>query len=198
MKNIIKKLLRESFLNTPFKGRNMLFHSTLIDSLVNILTTNEIQAKTKQIINTRLNQNVNKSYDIESKEYRGVSFTRNQNYNYGDVKLILDGDLIKRDYGKNLAPHDWSRAGASGETSRPKSSPERDNGFNNYEFEEFLVGPLKNVKKYILGIQLIKDTNSTISWLRDEEPELYKSFLDVTINIPIYDINFKPVNINQL
>jgi hypothetical protein len=187
MKEIIRTLLREHFLNTPFKGKNVLYHSTHIDSLVNILNTNEIQPKTEQIINTRLNRDANS-------KYKGVSFTRNQNHNYGDVKLILDGDLIKRDYGRNIAPHDWSRAGSSGETSRPKSSPKRNNGFNDYEFEEFLIGPLKNLKKYLLGIQLLKPTDLTMSWLIDEEPELYKSFKEVTINIPIYDMNFKPVN----
>jgi len=186
-------ILREHFLNTPFKGKNILFHSTRVDSLIIILTTNQIQAKTEQTINTRLNKNINNQYDSETKKYKGVSLSRNQNYNYGDMKLILDGDLIKRDYGKNIIPHDWARVTSNKEIG-PKSKPERNNWQDSSESEEFLIGPLKNVKKYVLGIQLLKDTELIINWFIDDEPELWGDFKKTTANIPIYDMNFKPIN----
>tara|TARA_R110000782_G_scaffold65140_1_gene132658 strand:+ start:149 stop:790 length:642 start_codon:yes stop_codon:yes gene_type:complete len=189
MKEVIKKLLREgllneNFLNTPFKGKNILYHSTFIDNLINILTTNEIQANTQQTIKTSLNKDTNN-------QYNGVSFTRDHSYDYNEFKLIFDGDLIKRDYGKNIVPHDWARNTSSYDIG-PKSAPSRKSApTENSESEEFLVGPLKNVKKYLLGIQLLKPTDSTMEWFRDDEPELFKSFNDVTTNIPFYDMNFK-------
>ena len=191
MKNLIQQLLHEAlimedFLKTPFKGKNILYHSTRWYSLVDILGSGEIKPKTKQVIKTSLNNDNNKSND-----YYGVSFTRKQNYNYGEVKLILDGDLIKQDYGKKMMPYDWARV--KSDKIGPKSKPERSGFIGQSEAEEFLVGPLKNVKKYVLGIQLLRDTDLTINSIRDYEPELYKSFKEVAINIPIYDMNFKQV-----
>jgi len=167
-------LLKESILKSPFKGKNILYHSTSIDRILKIITNNEIEPKTTQKILTKFNN--------DSKTYNGVSLTRNVNLKFGDVQLILDGDAIKRDFGKKLIPYDhFSQFG-----SKTKADSNRSD-YN--ESEEFLIGALKPISKYLLGIRFMFPKEE-IEEFKTEEPEIFSSLKEKTKNIPIYDLDF--------
>lgn len=179
MKKIIKKLLRESILKSPFKGRNILYHSTFIDKLLNILTDNEIKPKTTQKILTKFNG--------DSKYYNGVSLTRNVNLVFNDVQLILDGDAIKRDFGKRLVPHDYFAQFGS----KTKSDTSRSD-YN--ESEEFFIGTLESISKYLLGIRFAL-SKETIEDFKMSEPDFFSTFKEKVGDIPLYNKDFERINL---
>ena len=167
-------LLIESILKSPFKGKNILYHSTSIDRILKIITNNEIEPKTTQKILTK--------FTNDSKTYNGVSLTRNVNLKFGDVQLILDGNAIKRDFGKKLIPYDYF--------SQFGSKTKADSNRNHYnESEEFLIGALKPISKYIKGIRFMFPEEE-IEEFKTDEPEIFSSLKEKTQNIPIYDLNF--------
>lgn len=179
MKNIIKQLLRESILKSPFKGRNILYHSTFIDRILNIITDNKIEPKTSQKILTKFND--------EGKTYNGISLTRNVNLIFSDIQLILDGDAIKRDFGKRLVPHDYF--------AQFGSKTKADNARSDYnESEEFFIGALGPISKYLLGIRFTP-SNGTIEEFKMSEPEIYSSFKEKIGNIPFYDREFNQIQL---
>lgn len=181
MKKLIKKLLRENLFKSPFKGQNILFHSTQYDRAINILNDNEIFAATKQTIKTKLNK-TNPNYNENSKNYNGVSLTRDSKLQFGDVQFILDGDLIKRDYGNKLVPFDFF------------SSYLNKSSLNRSESEEFLIGPLKNIKKYLLGIRIIRVYQSLRSFY-EEDREGYYIFKESIGRIPLFDEKFNEIEL---
>jgi len=182
MKTLIKKLLRENF-NSPFRGRNLIYHSSHIDAVMNMLSINKIEARTTQTIKTKFNK--------EDRKYTGVSFTRNKDVVFGDAQLILDGDLIKRDYGNKLIPYDYY-----GGKAPSKSSVTR----NNYvESEEFLIGPLNGLSKYILGIRDSTDNSkigsNMIEYLKTHEPDIFNEFKASIGDIPFFDNKFNRIEL---
>ena len=183
MKNIIKQLLREglteSILNSPFKGRNLLYHSTFISRVMEIITNNKIEAKTTQKILTKFND--------ESKSYNGVSLTRNVNLIFSDIQLILDGDAIKRDFGKRVIPHDYF--------AQFGTKTKADNSRSDYnESEEFFIGTLEPISKYLLGIRFTP-SSGTIEDFKTGEPELFSEFKEKIGDIPFYDYNFNQIKL---
>lgn len=161
--------LSEQILKSPFKGKNILYHSTKGTFFDQILNSNQIKASTTQKIKTKLNNNNinNNGYQ----QYNGVSLSRDNNFTFGDFQLILDGDLMKRDYGNKLIPFDFYHERGSKSSNR--------HGKN--ESEEFLVGHLNNVKKYLLGIRYRRDIFDV---------EYLEHLKNRVGNIPLYDKDF--------
>ncbi len=183
MKNIIKQLLREglteSILKSPFKSKNILYHSTFIDRVMDIISNNKIEPKTTQKILTKFND--------EGKIYNGVSLTRNGNLIFSDIQLILDGDAIKRDFGKRLIPHDYfAQFGAKSKADNTRSD------YN--ESEEFFIGVLEPLSKYLLGVRFTAPSG-TIEDLKTDEPELFSQFKEKIGNVPFYDYNFNQIRL---
>jgi len=155
-------IIKESILKTSFKGKNILYHSTYIDKILNIISNNEIEPKTTQKILTK--------------------FT---SLKFGDIQLMLDGDLIKRDFGKKLIPYDhFSQFGSKVKSNNTRSD------YN--ESEEFLIGALNPISKYLLGIRFMF-SKEEIEEFKTEEPEIFSLLKQKTENISIYDINFNEV-----
>ncbi len=170
-------IIKESILKTSFKGKNILYHSTYIDKILNIISNNEIEPKTTQKILTK--------FTSDDSSYNGVSLTRNANLKFGDIQLMLDGDLIKRDFGKKLIPYDhFSQFGSKVKSNNTRSD------YN--ESEEFLIGALNPISKYLLGIRFMF-SKEEIEEFKTEEPEIFSLLKQKTENISIYDINFNEV-----
>ncbi len=180
MKEYIKQLLRESILKSPFKGRYILYHSTQIDKGISILNDDKILGASKQTIKTSLNPS-NPNYNQNSKNYNGVSLTRNISIRFSDMQFILDGNLIKNDYGKKLVPHDYFKQ------YKGKSDPNRS---DIYESEEFLIGNIEPLSKYLLGIRFVSVYQKLNDFIIDD-PEGYEILKQSVGDIPIYDENFK-------
>lgn len=215
MKGLIKKLLREGLEESTFKselkGRNLLFHSVVANSIFfNILTDNTIEGRTKQEIITSGGKD----------KVTGVSLSRDSEFYWGEYQFILDGDLIKRDFGKKLRPFDFIKG------AKPKSHPSRnhwssgklpttykknDKGFydeigdyeevngnhiiapSNPQSEEFLIGPLTNLRKYLLGVRF-RDDNKIIRFNDEELTKMSVLFK----NIPVYDKHFKSISFDNI
>ena len=189
MKEIIRKLLREgldeSILKSPFKGKNILYHSSTISGCINILTDNKIYAATKQTISTKLNPN-NPNYNDNSKNYSGVSLTRDNRLNFNDVQFILDGELIKRDFGKRLVPHDFFKSyGDKGKANNYRTDA--------YESEEFLIGALEPLSNYLLAIRFT--SLNTLNEFRENDPEGYDMLKEIIANITTYGEDFTQINL---
>lgn len=220
MKSLIKKLLREGLeeaaFNSNLKGRNLLFHSLGQEYVLKeILRGNTIKANTKQEINT--------SKGGEKNIYSGVSLSRDSEFKWGTYQLILDGDLIRRDFGRKLTPFDFIKG------YQPKSHPDRnhwtasktskkfkkgdkgeyvdvtyDSKFDDSsphieapikpQSEEFLIGDLKPLDKYLLGIRVRLDlTTLEPRYLRN-----WKENLSGLGDIPIYDHKFNLLDTDKI
>lgn len=185
MKSLIKKLLREglneSKIKSSLKGKNILYHNIRIGDFKSIINNNELKPNTKQEINTR----------GKGGEVYGVSLTRDSEFIWASqLQLILDGDLIKRDYGKKLTPldylkgavpkhnkkrgvyhdHQWSDTISAKHVGDKLVDVTNDVHFNDYEegerykvapnqyqAEEFLIGGLKNLNKYLIAVRIRVD-----------------------------------------
>lgn len=170
---------------SPFKGKSLLYHSTTYDRAINVIKDNQIYGASKQTIRTKLSPD-NPFYNEQSKTFSGVSLTRDWRLDFSDVQFILDRDLIARDYGKKLVPFDFFNP-----ADKRKGDPERNDV---HEAEEFLIGDLNNVSKYLLGIRIM-EVYSTLQGFIEDDYEGYLIFKKVVGKIPVYDKNFKEIRL---
>jgi hypothetical protein len=186
LSEIFNELLGESILKSPFKGRNVLYHSSGFGQGIDILTDNRINAATKQTISTKLNPS-NPNYNVDSKNYNGVSLTRDNRLNFNNMEFILDGDLIKRNFGNKLVPHDFYKPYGN----KTKANNNRSDA---YESEEFLIGDLKPLSKYLIAIRFTP-RYETLEEFRTNDPEGYDLLKKTIGNIPTYDENFNQITL---
>ncbi len=172
-------------LSTPFKGKSLLYHSTTYDRAINILDDNTIYGASKQTIKTKLGTN-NSNYNEQSKTYNDVSLTRDWKLDFSDVQFILDRDLLVRDFGKQLVPFDFFHI-----SGKHKGDPNRTDV---YEAEEFFIGDLPNLSKYLLGIRIM-EVYSTLNNFAEEDIEGYRIFRKAIGKVPVYDKKFKPMRL---
>ena len=165
-------LLKESILRTNIKGQNMLYHSTNNDKIINILKSNSLVAKTTQKIKTKFVKNNVTGYDGEY--YNGVSLTRDSEFFYREFMFILNGDLLKRDFGKKLIPFDYFKS----DGNKTKRSGDQ------FEKEEFLVGNISNLNKYLIGFRM--KWGYSLQELNVIEREFFQNYIQSN-NIPVYD-----------
>ena len=224
MKTLIKELLREALieskLKTNLKGKNILYHTTNIDSAINILNQNTILGSTKQEINT------SKFDDF----FNGISFSRNSEFKWNDIQFILDGDLIKRNFGKKLLPLDFikgvykkfslKRNLSTQNSSYGKFRKDSNGNYfdlakdefendithsSNYisaplppQSEEFLIGELDQLRNYLLGIRIMDKNIINVN-----EPQTfminnpyYNKLYNAIGDIPKYDFGWNIINLD--
>lgn len=174
----------ESILRTNLRGRNLLYHSTQLFNLFQILDQDTIQARTGQAIKTKLSPKNPEYFDDEEfgGSYGGVSLTRDPEFLYGDFQLILNGDALRRAY--KIVPYDYFSDSSTRKFARHSSLN---------EFEEFLIGPLKHVRRYLVGLRIKSDyelTDSGVETIMDLQKRLAR------FNIAVYDEDFKPYTFN--
>ena len=160
------KIIDENILKTPFKGKDILYHSTTQYALEDILKSNTLLDRTIQGFKT--------SNGVVEK--KGVSLTRNYDFKYEIFTLILDGAKIRQNY--KLIPFDYFASPPAGDTIQytPKNSPKREK--DTIEYEEFVIGSVKNLNKYLLAIRCnFESSQKELSALND------------LIKVPIYDEN---------
>ena len=196
-------MLNEHIITSDLKGKNLLYHASSFDGAISILGSNKIEARTLQKFKTR---EINPKYKSDIRGYKddlfkGVSLTRDSNFKYDVFQFILDGDLIKRDYGKDIMPHDYYNE-LSTEGAATKSNPERYNSDDgaDFESEEFLLGDLNNLRKYIVGIRIVDyigTSDAEIRQLKNDKPEKYKELLKLTHGLKIYDDEFNAISLNE-
>lgn len=188
LKEEIERLVELS-IKSPFKGQYILYHSTSYSSCMDIINQNEIFEASKQNIKFKYSSN-NPNFNQNSKNYSGVSLTRNSEHEFNDVQLILNGEAIKRDFGKRLMPFDFHSYSNMG-----KGNPKR----ILFEEEEFLIGPLTNVKKYLIGIRIM-NVYTTLENFIEEDPEGYNMFSEIVnqLNVPFFDKKFNKIGLNAL
>lgn len=173
--NIFNNILQEELVRSSFKGRYILYHSTTIHRSVDILSSNKLWPASSQVIKTKFNPSGNDNYNHNSKDYNGVSLSRDWKLEFGGVQFILNGDLIKRDYGKLLVPFTFIQ-----------------NVSYLSESEEFLIGGLTNLRKYLLGVRI----TTTEEWqdFRILDKEGYELFIEALGDTPLFDVNFNQLN----
>jgi len=218
MKKIIKKLLREHILKSPFKGRNIYYHITNLENAINMIETNKIDGNSPQEITTKFNKKT---------PIFGISFSRDSEIKWrGGVQLILNGDLIKQDYGKKIMPFDFIKG------AYPKSHPIRNTDWSagipkvfrknekgdyydytdkhdfdnepdyNYYLattaplsEEFLIGDLEPLSKYLLGVRLYNIEDAIIH--KSTKNDEYVRFFKLIKNVPFFNKDFERLNIDN-
>ena len=211
MKDICR-YIKENLFKTKFKGMNVLYHSTGIMGIQNILKSDFLIGETWNIRlpnNSKLLSDVNKNlFDAERLELlnkkmkykiEGISLTRDWFLNYnGSVTLILDKDKLKQKYGRKLQPIDYFGNNNNYKEldgfvdfefeftkHLGKANPNRP--YSSVESEEFLNIPkLVNLHKYILGFIFIFNEYNLKQSDMIEKVSNYCSKYKLN-NIPIYD-----------
>lgn len=170
----------EYIMKTDLKGKNLLYHSTPFQSAIEILKTNTIYGSTGQDIKTKFSS-FNQNYSDASKTYGGVSLTRNWKFEFGSIQFILNADLLKRDYGKKIVPFDYfSKEGHKSTRQLSKD-----------ESEEFLLGDLERLSKYLLGIRIVDEIGfSNDVWDDPDSLEFFRKYIS-RLNIPVYNKQFQ-------
>jgi len=131
-------------------GPNILYHATSVDNLYEILEDNQIKPKTGHPITHTGGPIRSKHWkfrreDISSNGYlNGVSLTRNiifaRAWKSDGVVLVLNGDLIKQNF--RIIP--VSFFGGKREVAN--------------ESEEFVIGSIKPLSKYLIRIEVSQKT----------------------------------------
>lgn len=120
----------------------MLYHATNLESIIAILKGNILRADTEHLIS---DINPERRHEFRSKDdyserddtISGVSLTRDKMFaeNWSDVILVIDWNKLKQNYKIKQV----SYYGDDGSNNREES-------------EEFVIGPIKNLDRYIAGI----------------------------------------------
>jgi len=155
------------------EGRDApLYHTTEIETATSIIKDDLIKPFTTQSFATKRNEKI--SY----KFVKGVSLTRSLNFAKafrGEYVIIFEFDQSKLVHNHQIVPFNFFAAGAEahGSDSPARFSKKEDNILN--EHEEFLVGPIKNVNKYITKIIVTPSVFSQLSTFKNilNHPKLY-------------------------
>jgi hypothetical protein len=164
----VKDFLYENLLNKQFRNKELLYHATFFDNLLEILEDNIL-------------------YGTVAYDY-GISTSRDRNYlfhnnsEFGDIRrgeaecqLILDKRKLKTKY--KIKAFDWEEY-------------KRTNNPNLIQSEDkILTGKIKGIKKYIVGIHLNKNVEENYQILLGQE-----SYFIENNNIPIFGKNWEQLN----
>ena len=158
----------------------LLYHCT--PAAEEILRSNEILAKTPHSVRLPYGRTRPGFRPAETDKFNnvyGVSLTRNpffaRRWGSGEgIVLVLDAAKLNRDYRLVAIDH------YNGITQRSES-------------EEFLVGPLKNVKKYLVSIQMSQQTYDEMNEYNDQFIEGHKPY-ELVLNSPLLRIEGKTWN----
>jgi hypothetical protein len=112
--------------------RDLLYHFTTADGLQAILSSNRLLANTTHIVNQRM--------------IRGISLTRNRNFVYETNKpfrLAIEARTLRQRY--RILPV------RAGEVQHIHKADQQNDQYGN-EAEEFVIGPVADVDRYLRGI----------------------------------------------
>ena len=145
-----------------------LYHATSYLNSINILIDNKMLGKTIQTMPNRLPKKVN-AYPGQGLA-RGVSLTRNLqfaidwakgfgNEQVGGIVFTLDHALLYRDFGKKIQPIDYFQTSVSNPDEDTYRKGKRRMGVF-AEAEEFVIGDINNLGKYIKCITLLTELHT--------------------------------------
>jgi len=174
-------LLKESILRTNLKGKNVLYHSAPIHKFLGILVDNKIKGLSRQTIKHKYSKD-NPNYNEKQNKFFGSCFTRDSELWFNDIQFMLDGDLMKRDFGRDLMPFDFHS-----DENIHKADPKR----YSYEKEEFLLGDLYPLDKYLVGIRVVIESEFQV-FVEDGNVTLFQEHLK-KFNIPLYNDKFQDI-----
>jgi len=142
------------------EGRDApLYHGSGIGAAISILKGNEIWAAT-QHEESRLN---NLGNNINSEPVFGVSLSRNREmaFGFGDVVFMIDQTKLSQRY--KIIPFDyWSAGIAHNRYIKTKRSDSVNNLGDRYEYEEFCVGSITPLNRYLMAILMTQKKYSYI------------------------------------
>lgn len=163
----MSEYLNESILDKKFRSINLLYHSTSFSNLMDILTDNIL-------------------YGTSSYDY-GIATSRNKNYLFlqdndsgpkrgeGESQLILNRDKIKSNY--KIQAFDWEEYKSRSDSNYHQSE------------DKILTNKIVNIKEYIVGIHLNKNTKHNFKLLLEKEFDFLTNN-----NITIFDKNWEVLN----
>src|ERR1039458_3304032 len=134
-----------------------LYHATNIDSIQQILSGNQLSACTLHTQNIVYPSVRNKR--IGKSKLMGVSLTRDKAYadQWADTILVLDQEKLRHNY--KISPVNYYKG-----DDQEYSHPDRE------EHEEFVVGGIKNLNNYLLGIYFparLENNYTDWVWVKD-------------------------------
>lgn len=143
----------------------VLYHCTAADSAGKIIYTNTILDNTDHNVRLPYGKTRTGFRPTDINKYdnvKGVSLSRNpffaRRWGSGEgVVLVLDGEKLRQNY--RIVPFDYYK--------------------NRAEAEEFLVGPLKNVNRYLKSIVMSQKTFDELQEYDDQFIEGHKPYEDI-------------------
>lgn len=144
-------------------GPSELYHGTQMGYAMSILKDNEIGARTSHIPRPGLpirNKDMSYSHYDGDERIRGVSLTRNKKFAIkwatNGLVFVLDAVKLRQNY-----------------RIVPISFFSYNDKINRSEYEEFVVGPIRNLDRYIKSIEITKRDYETML----THPEYYAEIL---------------------
>ena len=157
------------------EGRDApLYHSTQVKNAAKILKNNSLKPLTTQEFATKHNK------EISNKTLKGVSLTRSLNFahEYWDG-IIFELDQSKLVHNHQIVPFNYFASGVEKTSKNPaRFSDKKYRDMN--EFEEFVVGEIKPLSRYITKVICTSRVFENLSNFADDEvaiiinhPKLY-------------------------
>lgn len=174
--NTLLEYVKATLYPNELKNKNIVYHSTDIDSFINILDSNELKGTVMYDwgISTSRNRDLAFGHNDFGDEYD------NYHHNAGNVQVILDRNKIKDNYKiKAFDFEEIKRHGASMNNYTDSQQSE----------DKILTNKIKNIHKYIIGIQFIK--NKYINKINDD----YIQFKELVIKYGwvVYDAEWNNI-----
>ena len=191
---IINKVNNKQNLIKESKQVGFLYHFTDTDGLLSILSDN--------ILKTYHDYDMKKDF---------VSFTRNKNYlnepgskgkSFQLVRLTIDGDKLSNHY-KISPKHNIHRS--------ISKTPHGTGSYNKDEFEEVCFKPIKNIKDYIISIDIDKtaliryftfgyittNTDDIKNMFEKAEKKGFKDFVEFKLKLDSLGIHYNFIVLNK-
>lgn len=134
-----------------------LYHGTSVDSASNILKYNMINGMTQQTAPHLSGRKIEKYktgwHDGERHLISGVSLSRNPRiaFNFGPIVFEFDQAKLMQNYKIRPINHFWTRGPANDPHNPARQVAGKNKDWYN-ESEEFLIGSLKEMDKYLISI----------------------------------------------
>ena len=168
-------LLNELYLTEGRGG--YLYHATRLEKAARIIRDNTVEAFTTQTIDAKRGKRIKRAtgatglpiYGYELKggsQVKGVSLTRNYDFAMSWSDIIFVFDQAKLNHNHKLIPTDHVH-GAGWDYYSPGAVNMQKDWYEQYE--EFVVGPIKNVSRSLVSVNVTLSTLDHVDLFQNEE-----------------------------
>lgn len=153
------------YLDIINEGRDApLYHGTGIGAAILILQSNKIIARTEQDSRFLAGyglKSVKLPQGFDDSPVQGVSLSRSKAFAETFGEIVFELDQRKLAQTNKIVPYDfWSAAAPKND---PSQRSQRGYGIRKYEYEEFCVGPIDPLSRYLIAIYMTQKKHDFVT-----------------------------------